>query len=292
MRSGRNILTGLDMKRALAVFTLVLVILLVVAGGCFKISRGNLTADSTGQQPQILVVNNTLVSATVASTAVTRAAVTSTTAVPAPAVTCVAPYISCGGACIHPGLDTANCGKCGIVCPAGQICQNGICTLTCPEGKTPCSGTCRDLSSDAANCGSCGASCTIGQSCKGGKCIYSCPQGRTLCAASAMAATPACVDTSTDALHCGSCTNVCPSGWKCSGGKCIATARVVVTTTTTTTYATIIGYVIRPVCKTGLTLCGNSCVDLKTDSSNCGSCNKVCAKNQYCSSGYCMDTIY
>jgi hypothetical protein len=284
------------MKQVLAVFALALVILLVVAGGCFKISRGNLTVGSTGQLPQALTGNATPVPATTATTVtsaiVTRSLITTVTTAPTITTSCSSPYISCSGTCIHPALDNENCGKCGIICPTGQVCQNGICTLTCPEGKTTCSGICRDLSSDPANCGSCGTSCVKGQSCKGGTCISSCPQGQTMCTASAFAGATVCVNTLTDATHCGSCTNVCPSGWKCSGGKCVATGYVVVTTATKTTSPTLGGYILKRICTSGLALCGDTCVDLKTDSSNCGSCNKACAKNQYCVSGYCIDIIY
>jgi hypothetical protein len=279
------------MRRALTVFALALVILLVVAGGCFKISRGNITAVSTSQRPQAPAANATPAPATATTPVIIHSHVTTVTTVPHVTTSCPAPYISCSGKCIHPGLDNANCGKCGVACGAGYTCYSGICTLTCPTGKMMCSGTCRDLSSDVSNCGSCGTSCIKGQSCKGGTCISSCPEGQTMCTTSAFAAT-VCVNTLTDASHCGSCTNVCPSGWRCSSGKCVATAYVVVTTVSKTTSPTSGGYILRQICKSGLTLCGNTCVDLKTDSSNCGSCNKACARNKYCVSGYCIDTIY
>ncbi len=40
-------------------------------------------------------------------------------------------------------------------------------------------------------------------------------------------------------------------------------------------------------CPGGQTLCGNACVDTKTDSANCGGCGKACAMAQVCNGGAC-----
>ncbi len=40
-------------------------------------------------------------------------------------------------------------------------------------------------------------------------------------------------------------------------------------------------------CGSTLSLCGQFCVDLSSDSSNCGSCGKACAADQFCSAGSC-----
>lgn len=113
-----------------------------------------------------------------------------------------------------------------------------------------------------------------------------------MCTTSAFGGAAVCVNTLTDPSHCGTCTNACPGGWRCSGGKCVATAYVVVTTVTKASSPAAIGHILRPICKSGMTLCGGTCVDLKTDTGNCGSCNNSCAKGKYCVSGYCIDTIY
>jgi hypothetical protein len=43
----------------------------------------------------------------------------------APDVACIATQIACGGACVDPGTDAANCGACGRACGAGEACCHG-----------------------------------------------------------------------------------------------------------------------------------------------------------------------
>ncbi|MEZ4404956.1 MAG: hypothetical protein R3A52_00490 [Polyangiales bacterium] len=77
--------------------------------------------------------------------------------------------------------DRNNCGGCGRVCCAGNICAAGMCVNACSPGNTSCppttppvgcfgGGTCRDLSTDNANCGACGNACPTGQVCSAGTC--------------------------------------------------------------------------------------------------------------------------
>jgi hypothetical protein len=56
----------------------------------------------------------------------------------------------------------------------------------------------------------------------------------------------------------------CPSGTSCSAGKCV--------------------------CKTGLTSCNGTCVDLQTDLNNCGQCFNSCGSGLACSAGQCVCT--
>ena len=42
-------------------------------------------------------------------------------------VTCTAPEVDCGGACVNVQTSAANCGACGAVCAAGQSCVAGAC---------------------------------------------------------------------------------------------------------------------------------------------------------------------
>ncbi|HUB06006.1 MAG TPA: hypothetical protein VMB50_03350 [Myxococcales bacterium] len=90
------------------------------------------------------------------------------------------------GSCADLLSDSANCGECGITCPAGQTCQAGACSGSpaCGPGHFDaycnldggtsylcCPGTgCTDSSSDAQNCGGCGNACAAGQSCTAGQC--------------------------------------------------------------------------------------------------------------------------
>ena len=41
-------------------------------------------------------------------------------------------------------------------------------------------------------------------------------------------------------------------------------------------------------CSGSLTCCEGRCVDLQTDSANCGSCGNVCGANRTCTASYCM----
>jgi hypothetical protein len=90
------------------------------------------------------------------------------------------------GACADLALDDRNCGGCGVICPAGQSCQNGLCNglLECASGRAGsycnldaglsylcCPGSgCADTSTDSSNCGACGAVCPNGHSCTAGSC--------------------------------------------------------------------------------------------------------------------------
>jgi hypothetical protein len=131
-------------------------------------------------------------------------------------VFCPSGQRACGTTCVS-GDDRANCGGCGKACPAGAICQSGVCRF-CDTGLTLCGNTCVNLATDPANCGSCGRTCPSGR-CGNGACgcdnqdITSCPdgcscessaQGGSYCAG-AFTSTP-CND------------YVCPLGRVCSNG--------------------------------------------------------------------------
>jgi hypothetical protein len=90
------------------------------------------------------------------------------------------------GACADLADDPLNCGACGIVCPTGATCQNGLCNglAACGPGHANsycnpdaglsflcCAGVgCIDTSSDPSNCGVCNAACSPGQNCNAGAC--------------------------------------------------------------------------------------------------------------------------
>ncbi len=90
------------------------------------------------------------------------------------------------GACAHLADDVYNCGACGIACPPGATCQNGLCNgmAECRPGRAGsycnldagfsflcCPGVgCLDTSSDPSNCGACANTCASGQVCDAGSC--------------------------------------------------------------------------------------------------------------------------
>ncbi len=75
----------------------------------------------------------------------------------------------CNGTCCASGCvldlntDSLNCGICGNICKAGEVCQNGQCYMNCSAGLTKCNTDkgqiCTNFLTDASNCGGSGISC-------------------------------------------------------------------------------------------------------------------------------------
>lgn len=70
--------------------------------------------------------------------------------------------LDCAGVCVDALTDPANCGDCGVMCGAGEVCAGGACAAGCLAPRMSCAGRCIDVSSDADNCGSCGTVCSSG----------------------------------------------------------------------------------------------------------------------------------
>lgn len=66
------------------------------------------------------------------------------------------------------------------------------------------------------------------------------------------------------------------------------TATTLIVTTTITTVPTPTKEIKPVICPADRVKCNNKCVDLITDSSNCGYCNTTCSSGQYCLNGQCM----
>jgi hypothetical protein len=77
----------------------------------------------------------------------------------------------CAEVCVDTSADPANCGGCGVACPADQVCSAGACASACAQGLTQCGHGCVDTATDILNCGSCGISCQLGQRCEQGQCV-------------------------------------------------------------------------------------------------------------------------
>ena len=240
--------------------------------------------------------------------------------------TCVGNQIVCGGRCVDPSSDNSYCGAkgacnsnsassidyIGATCRDGRVCSNGTCALNCETGKIICDNRCVDPKSDNSYCGSkgmCnnnsasssdyrGATCRDGRVCSNGTCALTCETGKIIC-------DNRCVDPNADNLYCGAkgkCNSAsasdanyrgekCAEGTKCTGGVCKIS------------------------CVSGQIVCGNECIDPKTNPYYCGatgncvgsnrgtdctrsSTNKLCAAGKCSSScptkqtqcaGYCIN---
>ncbi len=91
------------------------------------------------------------------------------------ATACSSGATLCGSTCVDLSGDLFNCGACGAVCGAGQICLSGSCLCGCPAGRTVCwtgcgECVCTDLTTDDTHCGACGTACAAGQRCAAGAC--------------------------------------------------------------------------------------------------------------------------
>jgi hypothetical protein len=183
----------------------------------------------------------------------------------------------CSGKCADLKTDSANCGKCGTVCPTGATCVQGSCQCTATDSgsaQTKCGSACVDTKTDNTNCGKCGTLCgndagaVLGGgtwACLNGTCGITCPMNKTECGG-------ACVDMKTDNDNCGSCSNACVAMTEqCTQGLC---------------------------CKLGQTVCGGAdggapvCTDTQFDPMNCGICGKTCGMGTpACVAGVCTSAL-
>lgn len=123
--------------------------------------------------------------------------------------------------CANLATDNQNCGTCGNVCAAGQVCSNGACAVSCGGDESTCTVNettyCANEKTDNANCGACGVTCAAGTMCSDGVCTTTCGTGLTTCGTGNA---QYCSDIKTDVANCGACGNVCAAGKACLGGKC------------------------------------------------------------------------
>lgn len=137
--------------------------------------------------------------------------------------------------------------------PERPVCCDPVKQVCCPPGQSCCFGVC----------------CPAGTNCCGGIC---CPSGQCGCNGACCPTGQCCNGVCCPPGQCGcngsccpagQCCNgvCCPPGQSCSNGIC---------------------------CPTGQVNCSNSCVDLSTDSQNCGSCASACGRGQNCVNGQCI----
>jgi hypothetical protein len=183
--------------------------------------------------------------------------------------------------CTDTFRDPNNCGKCGMICPAGYLCGEGTCLqggsapLTCngtavscyqPDGRTP---YCTETVKDPQNCGACGRICPGGVACNNGVCGGQAACGSPLTTCTDPRGVNYCTDLARDPGNCGKCGMACGTNAICTDGKCEG------------------GGGSYP----GLAACTNGgapmCVNLTADPSNCGACGRKCATGESCNGGTC-----
>jgi hypothetical protein len=175
-------------------------------------------------------------------------------------VCCGSGRTCCSGYCTTLADDVLNCGACGFVCdPPGPneygACIGGECTYVCAEGAVDCDGTCTFLDWDPDNCGACGNVCPASAPvCVAGACIAS-------------TCTPSCPPGWCGGDGCGG-ECACPSGWVCESNWC---------------------YYADTGCPPPTALCNGVCVNIGSDSSNCGACGNVCPSGFACINSACSD---
>lgn len=181
--------------------------------------------------------------------------------------TCQSDQILCNGACVAIG--PANCGGCGVVCPASApLCSAAgaapTCVASCPPGQTKCGDQCVDTATNPSNCGACGTKCATPPNglatCANNTCDFTCKANFHACG------TECAPDD--DATRCGATCKACTApanGTATCNGACGFT------------------------CGGGLTACvaQNACANLNTDKNNCGACGKACQIATACSTGSC-----
>lgn len=200
---------------------------------------------------------------------------------------CPTLQFKCGGTCVNLLEDNNNCGRCGISCRTGEKCSSARCigtSSTCTDnGEKTCNGVCTNTFSDDSNCGSCYNTCTCPvsadpsifcvPSCSIGKCYVGCTKVVSSGTGTVIAITYDSL--MTDPNNCGACFNTCASGQTCVNGQCLSSSGQQSSSVQPRTCAIF-----------GQTLCNGACVDLQTNSNNCGACGSTCTGT--CVNGQCQ----
>lgn len=162
--------------------------------------------------------------------------------------------------------DSANCGSCGMVCPARSEC---------------CSGSCTRTAGDRMNCGACGNVCGRGSACMNGQCVSTMP----------VAGMPAAGGPST-----GGSSGEAGGGTGGSSGVGGATGGMGGGATGGSGDVGGMGGFggtpgeCSPSCSATQRCCAGVCVDTDTDASHCGSCTTECTGTApACCAGACVD---
>jgi hypothetical protein len=130
------------------------------------------------------------------------------------------PDASGNPACEPSDFDSNNCGACGHVCGATEVCFNGACQSVCANGLSLCGTACADLATDVNNCGACSKKCNSTRAnvaCVSGVCNITCRKSGANCDGDPSNGCE--VDLDVDSKNCGACGHDCLGG-PCMAGKC------------------------------------------------------------------------
>jgi hypothetical protein len=195
--------------------------------------------------------------------------------------TCGKGLSNCANHCVNLKTDRKNCGHCGHVCASGVACIDGLCGGGGEAGwggDEPNAGSANHgrYSGGASGRGSGAAAGDFGEfdagDPRGGAGGSSGNVGGTGNPASDGGSTNdagyVCTPPYDTAAHCGTCNTVC-----------VEPTRVC---------APVDGkYACVPFCDAPLVECSGACVDLQSDSNNCGSCGVACP-SAICQGGVCI----
>lgn len=210
---------------------------------------------------------------------------------------CSADETCCPGiGCRALDRDARNCGLCGHLCGAGEVCDSGACTcgdLTATAGEAACEAGSLCCGNPASCKAETDAECQCG--------VTFCGAGQSCCDVEGL---DTCVDTSRDAENCGTCGTTCGVGERCQSGRCTCApglddcdgdpsngceSRLSVDVQncgacgqTCGSGAVCDGGQCRTACQSGLSDCGGSCVDLQSRVQHCGACGAVCDGGNVC----------
>jgi hypothetical protein len=175
------------------------------------------------------------------------------------------------------GIDTAGLG-------IGRI-QKPTLTRTIPPTLHEGSGGPApqiDTSNDVNNCGKIGNSCTAPPNanpyCYQGQCTWDCFDERRYCGD----ISEGCVPLYNYDNRCGNCDTKCTADQYCNVNHCEAKS------SHNTGVDASAGSLAQASCPSGYSSCNGGCVNLKTDSSNCGLCGFSCPPMKGCSQGLCI----
>ena len=141
-------------------------------------------------------------------------------------------------------------------CPAGEVCQQGVCALACLTDADCVTGLCDTATGECVECLE-DTDCSEGLICESQACtVQLCTPGEVTCADSQGFKT--CNERGDGYIE-----TLCPDDTWCVEGEC------------------------QFACPSTLTDCTGSCRDLQTDRAHCGGCDIACGAGEVCSMGAC-----